>query len=308
RLVGTVLGGKEGVLDFETSFAGVLKVRWDQVSELQTDAPLRLLLGNDEILDITMVRESGEELLVGSGEDVLRPLNRADVVAVNPESWQLGEGFKWTGRINLDLKSEHGNTDTDEMEADGEMRFRRPHDRAILLGQYEKNRSSGELTSNNWDASGNYDYFIGEKFYTGAKLRLEHDAFSDLDLRTTIGPHLGYQFYESEAMNLNMDAGPLYVNENHIDSPDDDYVAFGWNFNFDRFLIPERMQFYHRHNGLQDAADTDNTVIDSWTGFRFPLYAGIVASTEAQVNYDGGAPDDVDKTDTTYRVKLGYQW
>jgi putative salt-induced outer membrane protein YdiY len=308
RLVGKVLGGTDGVLDFETGFAGVLKVQWDQISEMRTDTPVRLLLGDDEVLEITTARESGEELLVGDGAEVLRSLDRSDVVVVNPEPWRLGDGIRWTGRVNLELKTERGNTDTDEFEADGEMRFRRVRDRMTFLGQYEKDKSSGELTTNNWEASGKYDYFFGEKFYAGAQLRLEHDEFADLDLRTSIGPHVGYQFYESVAMNFNMDAGLLYVDEDYIESPDDDYIALGWNVNFDRFLIPERVQFYHRHTGTMDTGDTGNTAIDSWTGFRFPLYAGIVASAEAEVNYDGGAPDDVDNTDTTYRLKLGYQW
>ena len=50
------------------------------------------------------------------------------------------------------------------------------------------------------------------------------------------------------------------------------------------------------------------SVVNSWIGLRFPLYAGIVASTEAEVDYDGGAPAGVDEVDTILRVKLGYQW
>jgi hypothetical protein len=105
-----------------------------------------------------------------------------------------------------------------------------------------------------------------------------------------------------------MDVGILYVDENFDVSEDNDYWSLGWMFNFDRFLVPDRVQFYHRHNGLLDVSDSDNLTVNSWTGFRFPLYMGIVASTEAEIEYDGGAPADVDKTDTTYRVKLGYQW
>jgi hypothetical protein len=35
---------------------------------------------------------------------------------------------------------------------------------------------------------------------------------------------------------------------------------------------------------------------------------GIVISTEAEIEYDGGAPGNVAKTDKTYGLKLGYQW
>jgi hypothetical protein len=123
-----------------------------------------------------------------------------------------------------------------------------------------------------------------------------------------VGPHVGYQFFENSVTNLNADIGILYVDENFDESSDDDYAALGWLANFDHFLVPARVQFYHRHTGVLSVEDTDNLTVNSWTGFRFPLFLGIVASTEAEIEYDGGAPTDVDKTDTTYRVKMGYQW
>jgi hypothetical protein len=100
----------------------------------------------------------------------------------------------------------------------------------------------------------------------------------------------------------------MYVNEEFYEADNRDYLALGWLVDFDRFLIPDRMQFYHRHRGLLEPGDTDNFVWDAWTGLRFPIYAGIVASGEVLLEYDGGAPKGVDDTDTTYHVKLGYQW
>jgi len=96
-------------------------------------------------------------------------IDPGELAFINPVPWRTGEGIKWTGRVNFDLKSQRGNTDKDEFEGDAELGMRRRQD-------------------------------------------------------------------------------------------------------------------------------------------RFPLYMGIVASTEAEIEYDGGAPDGVDKTDTTCRNKLGYQW
>jgi len=86
------------------------------------------------------------------------------------------------------------------------------------------------------------------------------------------------------------------------------HSAGSWQVDFDRFLIHDHIQFYHRHTGLLEFGDSGNLIINSWTGFRFPIYKGIVASTEAEIEYTGRAPAGVDKRDTTYRVKLGYQW
>lgn len=309
RLLGKVVKKEDGTLEFETAFAGVIKVQWAEVSELHADEPVTVMLESEEILSVTTITNTEQATLLEADEDEpASSIGPEDLAFINPEPWRLGKGVRWTGRVNLDLKSQRGNTDSDEFDADAETELRRTQDRFTLRAQFEKDKDDGVVTEENWTLLNKYDYFFSEKWYSGGVLLFEHDKFADLDLRTSVGPHIGYQFFESTAMNLNVDVGILYVDENFDMAEDNDYWSLGWLFNFDRFLVPDRVQFYHRHNGLLDVSDSDNLTVNSWTGFRFPLYLGIVASTEAEIEYDGGAPDNVDKTDTTYRVKLGYQW
>jgi len=260
RLHGTVVKKENGILEFENSFAGVIKVQWAEVSELRADEPVTVMRTNRQAAS-----------------------NRGSLPSSipRPGGWRLGEGTKWTGRVNLDLKSQRGNTDKDEFEADAELGMRRKHDRYTLLAEYEKDKDAGTVTDENWKLLNKYDHFLSKQFYHGGVLLLERDKFADLNLRTRVGPHIGYQFFESTAMNLNIDTGILYVDESFDMAPDDDYWSLGWMVNFDRFLVPDRVQFYHRHTGLLDTGDSSNLTINSWTGFRFPLYMGIVASTEA---------------------------
>lgn len=309
RLLGKVLKKENGTLEFQTAFAGVIKVQWAEVVELNMDEPVTVMLVNEETASVTAITNTeSETLLEADADEPASSIEPGQLALINPAPWRLGEGARWTGSVNFDLKTQRGNTDKDEFDADAEMKVRRKQDRYTLYGQYEKDKESGTVTDQNWMLNNKYDRFIGKKFYYGAVLALEHDKFADLDLRTSLGPHIGYQFFESAEMNLSTDVGILYVDENFDVAEDNDYWSLGWQVNFDRFLVPERVQFYHRHVGIQSVDDTDSLTVNSWTGFRFPLYLGIVASTEAEIEYDGGAPDDVDKTDTTYRVKLGYQW
>jgi putative salt-induced outer membrane protein YdiY len=309
RLLGKVVKKEDDTLEFETAYAGVIKVKWGEVSQLTADEPLKLMLEDESTLVAGEISKTGEATLLVTEADVpAQSVTPGTVAYINPEPWRTGEGVKWTGRINIDLEIDRGNTKEDEFEADFETRIRRKNDRFTFLGQYEKDESDDVVTTEKWKEGNKYDYFISEKLYYGALLAFEHDKFADLDLRTRLGPHVGYQFFESKELNLDTNVGVLYVDENYDEAEDDDYWSLGWQIDFDWFLVPDRVQFYHRHTGFQSVDDTDNLTIDSWTGFRFPLYKGIVASTEAEVDYDGGAPSDVDKTDTTYRVKLGYQW
>jgi len=308
RLLGKVLKEDGGVIDFKTSYAGTIKVKWTEVSELHTDEPMTVLMENKETREATSAKNTEAGVVLADETGATETVPPSEIAYVNPEPWRLGKGMKWSGHINAVLNYERGNSDKDEYAGDMNMTFRWKDDRLKFTGDIDREKSNDVLTDDDWRLDGRYDHFVDEKLYYGGILALEHDRIADLRRRTTMGPMVGYEFYESTAMNLDVAAGPMYVKENFYDASNRDYLALGWQFNFDRFLIPDRVQFYHRHGGLLEPGDTDNLVWDAWTGFRFPVYAGIVASTEVLVEYDGGAQEGVDDTDTTYNVKLGYQW
>jgi len=135
-----------------------------------------------------------------------------------------------------------------------------------------------------------------------------HDQFADLNLRTSVGPLVGYQWFESKEINLRTSTGISYVKEDFINQPNDDYVALPWSIDFDKYLFGDFMQFYHKQTGFWNLEDTGDVNLDTWTGLRFPLVLGLVATTEIKVEYDSGAAEGADEVDTTYSLKLGYQW
>ena len=309
RLLGKVVKKEDGTLEFETTYAGVIKVNWDSVSELRAEKPVKVVLEDETTLAAGAIKKTEAATLLETEYELeVQSVAPGTVAYINPEPWRTGEGVKWTGLFNIDLELDRGNTDEDDFEVDFLTKIRRHHDRFTFSGEYDEEKTDGALTTQEWKQGNKYDYYLSEKFYYGALLAFEHDKFSDLDLRTRVGPHVGYEFFESKELNLDTNVGLLYVDENYNEAEDDDFWSLGWQIDFDWFLVPDRVQFYHRHTGFQSVSNADNLTIDSWTGFRFPLYKGIVASTEAEIDYDGGAPADVDRTDTTYRVKLGYQW
>jgi len=308
RLKGTVVKEEGDVVDFKTSYAGVIKVKWQEISEIITDEPITVLLENSETRETKNVTNTEAGVVLADDSGATETIPAEEVAYINPEPWRLGLGWKWTGNVNVDLKYKRGNTDKDEYSGNGAMTFRRLDDRLHFSGDYERDKNNGALTDENWRVNGRYDHFATKKFFYGGTLGLEHDRIADIKLRTTTGPLVGYEFYEGKAMNFNVAGGPMYVNEDFYDASDRDYLAFGWLVDFDRYLITDFLQFYHRHRGLLEPGDMDNLVLDAWTGLRFPIFAGIVASTEILLEYNGGATEGVDRTDTTYRLKLGYQW
>lgn len=308
RLLGEVVRQKDGVLEFKTGFAGVVNVQWDQVSELQADKPFDVFLDSREVLHATAIRNGEEGVLIESAEAPARQVPATGLVSINPEAWERGDGYRLSGIVNAGLEFQEGNSDQEKAALDGAVKVRRQHDRFNVAAQYQKDKSNSVTTAKNWFLRNKYDYFVTGKRYWGGSLNFEHDRYADLELRTALGPHIGYQFFESKPMNLSADVALMYVMDEYYVAPDEEYAALGWNIDFDRLLLSDRIQFYHRQSGLFELGEPDNVTVDTWTGFRFPLVAGILASIEAQIAYDGGAPSGVEKVDTIYRAKLGYQW
>ena len=310
RLIGEVGSKENGTLGFKTSFAGTINVKWSEVSELRLDEPIKIMLANEEIIWARVIRNTNETTTTVELEPGEPPRNYApsELAYINPEPWRDGEGYNFSGRVNFAFERERGNTDKDEIDFDGDLEWRWKRDRVTAVGELEKDRDNNRRTTDKWDFTGKYDHFFTEKWYYGGVGLLESDKQADLNLRSGIGPLLGHQFFESRALNLSTEIGLLRINEDFKNQSDNNYWAAGWSIDFDKYLFADIMQFYHRNNGLWNLESTNDVVVNTWTGLRFPLIAGFVASTEFKTEYDSGAAKDADELDTTYRFKLGYEW
>ncbi|GMQ88020.1 MAG: hypothetical protein BMS9Abin08_1237 [Gammaproteobacteria bacterium] len=311
RLLGKVVRREGGTLEFETSYAGVIKVKWEEISELHADEPMKLMLEDESTLTAQHIKNTEAGILLDDdieADQATPSLAQSELAFINPGPWRTGDGYKLDGRINFAFQKERGNTDKDEIDADGDLTWRFHHDRFRLFGEFERDRSNNKKIKDKWKLNNNYDRFITKKWYAGAVLGFEHDQFADLNLRTIAGPKTGYQWFEGKEMNLSTEIGPMYTDEDFDTDQDGDYVALGWGINFDKYVLGEFMQLYHRQNGLWNLEDTGDLVWNTWTGLRFPLILGVVASTEMQVEYNSGAAKNADEVDTTYSLKLGYAW
>ncbi len=309
QLTGEVIKKEKQVLHFKTPYAGTLEIHWDEVSELKTDKPVKLMLDSNEIISSDTIRNSdGSTIIKSATTDETRIVKRATLTHINPESWQTGDGYKFSGRVNLAIEYERGNTDSDEIDMDTELVLRRKNDRLRFFLDLERDKASGITTKDKWFLSGKYDYFINQKKYYFAGVRLESDAFADLNLRSGLGGGIGYIFYNDKKLNLSGELGGSWIYEEFDSQENNDYPALNWSVNFDKYVFTDFTQVYHRSEGLQGLEDIEDVVIKTWTGLRFLLPHGFIASLEAKVEFDNTPAIDKDRIDNTYSIKIGYGW
>jgi putative salt-induced outer membrane protein YdiY len=308
RLTGEVVQKEGNVLKFKTGYAGTINIQWDQVRELRTDGATQAILDDGTKLRARVIVVDDGKATITSEDQEPVTIEKARITAIRNISRDPKRAGDFSGRVSLFMRSERGNTETDDIGADVELKYRRKVDRIRIFGDLAKESKSGEKIKQKWFLGTTYSHFVTKKLYLAGILRFKHNEFADLNLRTSAGPFVGYQFFESKPLNLLAEVGAVLVRADYIVEPDDTYWGPGWNIVFDKFVFSDLLQFYHEQMGLLDAKDTGHWLWTSWTGLRVPLFGGLVGSAEAKIEYDSDPFEDTEGTQTTYRLKLGYEW
>ena len=305
HLSGAIVSMSEGKLVLETDFAGRLTIDWNHVEQLSTDAPLTVVMEEGATL-IGIARPSTvPNRLLLNGESILDPLmiELSKVKAINPPDERP---VKLSGRINVGLNKTSGNTDLENAHVDLEFLARTVSHRVTLGGAYNRSSEDSRKTEDNAMGRLKHDYFLTRELYWYLKGMVERDDFKEISLRTTLGPGVGYQFFEGELMNLSVEAGPSYVYTNYAGGGQDDSVSGRWGVKFDRFFFEKLFQYYFTNEGYISASDTSDVFMYTKTGLRFPLRSGFSVNAGFEWDWDNQPAEDTNKSDYRYILSLGY--
>jgi hypothetical protein len=253
-----------------------------------------------------IVDESG--ILVTADDGSQRSYSVSDFQILNPEPWELGEGYKFSGLANVAWTLEKGNTVTDELDYKVESTWRSLEDRYTLKFNGEIDEANGVKNANNNRLVGKYDYFLEGDDYWGGKFAAKQDEFADLDLRAYIGPYYGRQFFERPIFTLSGEVGFAYVTEDFIVAEDQDYPGAHWEVNLTSDYLGGDSRMYIEQGGIWNLKDTDDIVLNTTFGLSFPLLGNLEAAAEILLEYDSGAVEDVEELDQTFKFRIGYTW
>jgi putative salt-induced outer membrane protein YdiY len=307
-LFGTVVDADDGKVIMKTAFAEAVKIPQAMIESLRTETPMRLQFADGRVLESSPIVVRDEQLFLGRGEEEAS-YSFADLVRVNPEPWELGEGYRWTGLASAGLSLAQGNTENSELDYKAESTWTGLHDRfsLSLIGEYDE--VNGRKNAQNWIARGKYDQFLnGSPWYTGANLSFEQDEFADTELRSYVGPYLGRKVFTDPLLTLEAEGGIAYVWEEFFVAEDNDYPAATWTLTASSDYLGDNTRLYFNQTGLWGFTDEGDVLLNSTAGLSFPLILNIEGSAEVIWKYDLGAVENVEKLDQTYRFRLGYRW
>lgn len=311
-LTGRIIKKETDKVIFRTSYAGDIPIQWSEVENLISDNPLHVVLSDGSSLRGKMV-----ESLPGSARIELKKteeeLQESDFDLkntryLNPTPDLTGEGIRWSGNINAGAALTNGNSETKQLRFDAETIARALRQRYTVGGVFNRAEDRGRDTLFNSRAYAKYDYFFSRKWYAYSNATLENDRFRDLRLRSTVGAGSGYQLYETPNLNLSLEGGLNYVNEDFYEAEDDGYPGVRWAIKYDQLFFKGKTRFFHEHEVLVGLKEVNQTLVFSKTGFRFPLVFDFNATAQLNYNWDSTPAEGRENEDSTLLFTLGYGW
>lgn len=309
KISGTLVNKITNKVVIKTTYAGDIKLNWADIRSVDTDQTLLMMLSDGSIISGKLVQD--EEGLIVIDSDTNTPLINTEleeIQYVNPSKDLTGEGYVWSGNINLGATFNSGNSDNQNLQANGESIVRGLKNRYTVQGYSYWTKDNGQETQNNTRIRGQFDHFFSKKWYSYVKNTMENDRFRDIKLRNNLGVGSGYQFYETDQFTLSVEGGLSWIHQDFYEDADSDRGGLHWAVNYNQYLFDSFVQAFHRHDVLYTPSAPSQILLYSQTGLRFPFLLGLNATTQLDYNYDSRPADDRNESDTRALFTIGYSW
>jgi hypothetical protein len=304
-LNGTIKGKDADTLTIELTEEDTLEIPWGMVEMLKTTAPVTIMTTNGEVViePLSLTRNGDDD---ASTVHSVRKLSEVDLI--NPPDWKTGDAWHAKGIINLSISSQRGNAHTDDIDLDGRLTLRHTRHRVQLMADVENDRVEDVETDNKWLGRADYDNFVTDRTFGNLGVAFENNEAADLKLRSVARAGVGHTLWAEPIDKLE---GKLLLNsitERYYNQSDKEYMAVGLEANFAEGVWNDTFIFYTDLDGTM-AIDSSNRLLGkAWIGLRIPVSHGLVTSAEVKLEYDSEPADGANKTDQTFRIKLGYAW
>lgn len=211
RIKGTVTGLAGDLLSLTSDYSEPIKLKASKITGITTDSPVEIHMKNGEVLKGTLNTGADGALAVEQGTGRGRVvIDIKNISSINPPPVK-----EWSGAVLAAGNYQTGNTERSAFRLGADAVRRGDKDRFSMRFLYDISEEHNALSSRSFYGSLKYDYFFTRKFYGYLGVELLNDAFKDLNLRTIIGPGVGYQIWEEPRKALALEAGLSYFSEDY---------------------------------------------------------------------------------------------
>lgn len=303
RITGSIISmEKSEFVEFQTSFGQTIFIPWSNVTALYDSQNKPIPFSNTSLPKNTNKQE--EKLIANNAQTAKKEPNNSK----NTHKKEKNTVWRWSGRANLGGSLDDGNANNKAVVFDAAIKVRDERNRFSFGGEVNWEEDEGTETENDQMLFAEYDRFLNDKWFIGLRERLERDKFEQLDLRTKTGLFTGYQFYEGDALNLQARIGADYITEDFETADSEDSAAGSWGLDYDQKFFDAAFQLFHKHELSVPTDDTNAFLFDSESGLRVPVGKHLTGTFQVDFDWDNDPVAGVREEDTSYTLKLGYEW
>lgn len=287
RLTGELIGISGNLVEFDTAYAGVLRIQQGQVATIQSEKPFL-------IVDKAGQRAS---TTFGAGTDVATTrIARSDAVPL------LGGASVLTNQIDLSASYSTGNSSTQVYLFTTESQLTRPKSEHVLKSAFHFDLAEGEELKNQANMNYKTRNFFREKWFYALNADAFRDPLKAVDLRLAPTAGIGHRFWDHTYSTLTAEVGIAAIFE-QSDELTTEHPAISWELDFSRRLLGGRLEAFHEHRLL--AAIDEGLVLDSSNGLKYAFVENVSLNLLANLKHDTNVPEGIEKTDITYVAGIG---
>ena len=112
--------------------------------------------------------------------------------------------------------------------------------------------------------------------------------------------------FESEQLNLGLEGGVSWVNQDFIEQKDENYGAYRLAVDYDQYFFEKFFQVFLFNEVLVRADDTKDIFNRTRTGVRVPFYKNLNLTGQCNLDWDNRPAPGTKKTDQKVIFLLGY--
>ncbi|MBA3964506.1 MAG: DUF481 domain-containing protein [Nitrospirales bacterium] len=303
HLIGTIASMEEKTLTIKTAYAGAISVQWDEVEQLQSRTPLSIQVFDEKN------ESDGDDFLKTSRRTVTALGESEGIPPARVKTINIPD-LRYKGNFDLGGNRTKGNTDTTAVNASTDNTVWTERHRGLLNGKYAFASADGQNTAKNARGTLGYDYFFTKRLFANSYEFLEYDKFQGLDLRSTTGLGLGYQFFDTPSHSLSGSIGPAFVYEKFQETGTTKTATGAWAVDWSYELISDRVRVYHRQKGFRDLGVGGSTALrlTAEQGARIEVYGNLYLKVAFEYRYNSDPEPGKNKSDEAFIWALGCEF
>ncbi|MCY4129805.1 MAG: DUF481 domain-containing protein [Gammaproteobacteria bacterium] len=287
RVSGELIGISGNLVEFDTTYAGVLRIQQDHVATIHSDK---------SFLIVDKAGQRASTTFNASIDIASTHIARSDAVPL------LGGASVLTNQVDLSASYSTGNSSTQVYLFTTESQFTRPKSEHVLKSAFHFDIAEGEELKNQVNVNYKTRNFFREKWFYALNADGFRDPLKAIDLRLAPTAGIGHRFWDHTYSTLTAEIGIAAIFEKS-DEMSTEHPAISWELDFSRRLLGGRLEAFHEHRLL--AAIDEGFVLDSSNGLKYAFVENVSLNLLANLKHDTNVPEGIDKTDITYVAGIG---